>query len=160
MRESRSCPHTTKVFIIFSLDSFLIFLISLATSTIRNMHFFKLRYYQSYFYKNSSTTENIVLKKREVESLHTISELETKETELQKTRHNELLSKSEFQDNNVDNTNQNAEIKQEDIPTNDVLIPPLNMAISHHQNKNEMPHHPPPGEPIFGTIIFDTKDLF
>ena len=48
-----------------------------------------------------------------------------------KTRHNELLSKSEFQDNNLDNTNQNAEIKQEYIPTNDVLIPTLNMAISH-----------------------------
>jgi hypothetical protein len=84
--------------------------------------------------------------------------LETKETELQDQA--QCLSKSEFQDNNLDNTNQNAEIKQEDIPTNDVLIPTLNMAISHHQNKNEVPYHLPPGEPIPRTIIFHPSCQF
>ena len=42
----------------------------------------------------------------------TISELETKKAELQKTRLNEFLS--DFQDK-ADNTNLNQEVKQEDI---------------------------------------------
>jgi hypothetical protein len=53
------------------------------------------------------------------------------------------------------------EVKQEDIiSTNDVLIPPPNMAINYHQNQNEMLHYHPQVEPSSRTLIFDTKDLF
>jgi hypothetical protein len=65
---------------------------------------------------------NIALKRREDELQLTINGLEGKVTELQR-RFNEALLK--FQDNKADNTNLDAEVKQEDIiSTNDVLIPP------------------------------------
>jgi predicted transcriptional regulator len=64
---------------------------------------------------------NLELKKREDELQLTINELETKKTELQKTRFNDSLS--QLQENNADTTNLNPEVKQEGvISTNDVLI--------------------------------------
>jgi predicted transcriptional regulator len=101
---------------------------------------------------------NIELKNREDELQLNIKELEGKVTELQK-RFNEALSK--FQDNKADNTNLDAEVKQEDIiSTNDVSIPPPNMAINYHQNQNEMLHYHPQVESSSRTLIFDTKNLF
>jgi predicted nuclease with TOPRIM domain len=99
---------------------------------------------------------NLELKKREDELLDTIGKLEG--TELQKTKLNEFTS--EFKDNNVDNINRNPEVILEDIiSTNDVLMPPQNIANNYHQNENEM-LHPPPHVESSRKLIFDTKDLF
>ena len=59
--------------------------------------------------------------------------------------------------NNVNITNLNPEIKQQDIiSTNDELIPSLNC----HKNENEILHYSSLVEPSSRTLIFDTKDLF
>jgi FtsZ-binding cell division protein ZapB len=86
---------------------------------------------------------NVELKNREDELQLTISELEGKIADLQKTRFNEPLS--QFQGNESDITNLNPEAKQEDvISTNDVSIPPSNMAINYHPNENETLHYSSP----------------
>jgi predicted transcriptional regulator len=83
---------------------------------------------------------NVELKNREDELQLTISELEGKMADLQKTGFNESLS--QFQENNADITNLNPEVKQEDvISTNDVSIPPSNMVTNYHHNENEMLHY-------------------
>lgn len=100
---------------------------------------------------------NLELKKREDELPDTLGKLEG--TELQKTRLNEFTS--EFKDNNVDNTNLNPEVRLEDIiSTNDVLMPPQNIAINYRQNENEMLHLHPPHVESSRKLIFDIKDLF
>ncbi|MGH9976542.1 MAG: hypothetical protein ACRD8Z_12015, partial [Nitrososphaeraceae archaeon] len=68
----------------------------------------------------------LVLKKREDELLHTINELRSKKSELQKVRLNKSLLQSEYQDSNADFINPNPEIKQEDIISmNDVFFGPI-----------------------------------
>ena len=84
-----------------------------------------------------------------------ITELEAKEAELQKTRFNE--SASEFQDNEADNTSLNLDPEQEDIFLMNDRLPP---AISYHQNEDETPHYPSQIESTSRTLICDTKDLF
>ena len=97
---------------------------------------------------------NLELKKREDELQLYFNELEGKVAELQKTRFNESLS--ELQDNEVDNSNLNSYIKQEDIlSTNDISLP----AISYHQNEDETPQYPFQVESTSRTLICDTKDL-
>jgi predicted transcriptional regulator len=71
---------------------------------------------------------NVGLKNREDELQLTISKLEGKIPDLQKTRFNESLS--QFQENDADITNLNPEVKQEDvISTNDVSIPPRGISL-------------------------------
>ncbi len=96
---------------------------------------------------------NMKLKKREDELLYSISELENKKSELQKTT-NELQQHLTYRDN------LNPEVKQEIISMNDVFIPSPNMVINYQQYENETCHYPSQVEPSSGTEIFDTKDLF
>lgn len=98
---------------------------------------------------------NIELKNRENELLKTISELEAKKTELQKS-----LSQSEFQDNDTDNTNEILKSRLEEIiSTSDVSIQRSNIGASYHQNENnEIPHFHPHFEPSSRTLIFGTND--
>jgi len=104
---------------------------------------------------------NVALKKREIELRQTIDELEAKKSELQKPKLNEPLP--ECHENNG-NKDVNLEVQQEndDISTNDVLIPQPNMSVNYNQNQNENEtcHYPPQVEPSSRTVIFDTKDLF
>ena len=72
------------------------------------------------------------MKNREDELLHSNSELEAKNVELQKPRLKESMS--EFQDNKPD---LNSEVKLEDIiPTNDVSIQRSNIVTNDPQNEN------------------------
>jgi predicted transcriptional regulator len=97
---------------------------------------------------------NIALKKRENELRHTIDEL-------QKPKLNEPLPECH---ENKGNKDVNFEVRQEndDISTNDVLIPQPNMSVNYNQNQNENEtcHYPSQVEPSSRTVIFDTKDLF
>jgi chromosome segregation ATPase len=91
---------------------------------------------------------NIALKNREDELLNTISELEAKQTELQKTLAGLKQQVSEFQDINADNTDLNRDVKLEDIvPTNDASIQRSNMANNHQNENNELHHFHPKVEP-------------
>jgi hypothetical protein len=77
---------------------------------------------------------------------------------LQKPKLNEPL---EFHDNNG-NKDVSLEVQQEDvISSNNVLIPQPNVSINYNQNQNENEtcHYPFKVEPLFRTLIFDTKDL-
>jgi hypothetical protein len=104
---------------------------------------------------------NIALKNREDELLNTISELEAKQTELQKTLAGLKQQVSEFQDINADNTDLNRDVKLEDIvPTNDASIQRSNMANNHQNENNELYIFHPKVEPSSRTLIFDTKDFF
>src|ERR671911_294065 len=98
---------------------------------------------------------NLALKNREDELVLSISELERKETRLNK-------SLSEFQDNNADNNCLAPEVKQEEVNfMNDVIISPPTMVLDHLQNDNCIFPRPSQVEPSSSrTIIFDTKDLF
>jgi hypothetical protein len=98
---------------------------------------------------------NIELKKREDELQHSIIELEAKKTELQETTTDSNRHFTEFQETNAD-----LEMEQEIVMLmNDLSTPPPNIAISYHQNENEMPHYPSQVESISRTLICDTKDL-
>lgn len=100
---------------------------------------------------------NLALKKREDELLLSISELEAKKAELQKTT-DELQHSAEVHENSL--YNDNLEIKHEQVIfTNDIFIPPSNMAINYHQNEDENEMHTQV-KPSSRTLIFDTKDLF
>ena len=81
----------------------------------------------------------IALKRREDELLLTISKLEARERELQKTTTEFQQQGSRLTESNAYNTHLNQEVKQEGgiISTNDVLIPPLNTAVNFHPNENE-----------------------
>jgi hypothetical protein len=103
---------------------------------------------------------NIALKNREDELLNTISELEVKQTELQKALDGLKQQVSEFQDINADNTNLNSEVKLNGIPTNDSIVQPPNMEINYHQIEHEIHHFHPKVEPLSRKLIFDTKDWF
>jgi predicted transcriptional regulator len=101
---------------------------------------------------------NLKLKNREDELRLSISEKEYKEAELQKTISSLQQHIKEFQENTVYNDNLNFEIKQKDVIfTNDIFIPPSNMAINYHQNEDEM--HPQT-ESSSRTSIFDSRDVF
>ena len=80
---------------------------------------------------------------------------------MQKPKLNEPLP--ECHENNG-NKDFNLEVQQEndDISTNDVLIPQPNMSVNYNQNQNENEtcHYPSQVEPSSRTVIFDTKDLF
>ena len=96
------------------------------------------------------------LKKREDELQHSINELEAKKTELQETTADSNQHVTEFQETNAD-----LEMEQEIVMLmNDLSTPPPNIAISYHQNENEMPHYPSQVESTSRTLICDTKDLF
>ena len=102
---------------------------------------------------------NLALKNREDELQSSVNDLEAKEAELQKTT-TELQHPAEVHENNVYNDNLNLEIKQEDVIfTNDIFIPPSNMVIDYHSNKDEMHYHSQV-ETSSRRLIFDTKDLF
>jgi predicted transcriptional regulator len=104
---------------------------------------------------------NIKLNRREDELQLSINGLEVKEDELQKTISELKQQLSELRESTVDNNNLDLEIKQEEVIfTNDVFIPPTNMAVGYHQDENETPHYCPKAEPLSRTLIFDTKDLF
>jgi hypothetical protein len=98
---------------------------------------------------------NVELKKREGELQLSISELENKQTELQKTTLNESLS--EFQEND----DFNLEVKEEEVISMlNVLTQQPNMAIDFHPTENNILHYPPQVESSSRTLIFDTKDLY
>jgi len=81
---------------------------------------------------------NIELKKREDELLLSISELGARESELRKATTGLEQQLSELWEYDAYNDNLNLEFKQEKvISTNDVLIPPPNMAINYHQNEDK-----------------------
>jgi Bacterial regulatory proteins, luxR family len=104
---------------------------------------------------------NVALKNREDELLKTISELDAKQTELQKTLDGLKQQVSEFQDINANNTNLNSEVKLDGISANNSIEqPPPNTAINYHQIEHELHHFHPKVEPISRTLIFDTKDFF
>ena len=95
---------------------------------------------------------NIALKKREVELRQTIDELEAKKSELQKPKLNEPLP--EIHENNG-NKNVSLKVQQEDVVSNDVLIPQPNMSINYNQyeNENETSHYPPQVEPLSSPLL-------
>ena len=99
---------------------------------------------------------NLKLKKRENELQLSITELEAKEAELQdETTNDSNQHVTEFQETNAD-----LEMEQEIVMlVNDLSTPPPNIAISYHQNEDEMPHYPSQVESISRTLICDTKDL-
>ena len=83
------------------------------------------------------------LKKREDELQHSINELDAKKTELQETTTDSNQHVAEFQETNAD-----LEMEQEIVMLmNDLSTPPPNLAISYHQNEDEMPHYPSQVEP-------------
>jgi predicted transcriptional regulator len=99
---------------------------------------------------------NIELRKREDELQMNVDKLEAKESELKETisRLDQHLSVLK---GNVNPTNLNPEVKQEDIISmNDASIPSLNYS----PNENEILHYSSLVEPSSRSLIFDTKDLF
>jgi Bacterial regulatory proteins, luxR family len=104
---------------------------------------------------------NIVLKNREDELLNTISELESKQAELQKTLDGLKQEVSEFQDNNAGDTSPNSEVELNGISTSDSVVqPPPNPATNYHQIEQEIDYFHPKVEPSSRKLIFDTKDFF
>jgi uncharacterized protein YerC len=103
---------------------------------------------------------NITLKNREDELLSTISELEAKQTELQKTIARLKQQVSEFQDINAGNTSLNSEVKLNGISTNNSIVQPLNNATNYHHIEQQIYHFRPKVEPSSKKLIFDTKDFF
>ncbi|MGH9976288.1 MAG: hypothetical protein ACRD8Z_10700 [Nitrososphaeraceae archaeon] len=103
---------------------------------------------------------NITLKNREDELLNTISELEAKQIELQKTLAGLKQQISDFQDISADNTNLGSEVKLHGISTKDALIQSPNTATNCHQIEHEIHHFHPKVEPSSRKLIFDTKDWF
>jgi uncharacterized protein YerC len=105
---------------------------------------------------------NITLKNREDELLSTISELEAKQTELQKTIARLKQQVSEFQDINAGNTSLNSEVKLNGISTSDSVVQPPNTTTNYHQIEHEQQiyHFRPKAEPLSRKLIFDTKDWF
>jgi hypothetical protein len=104
---------------------------------------------------------NVALKNREDELLNAISELEAKQTELQKTLDGLKQQVSEFQNINSNNTALNSEVKLNGISTNDSTVqPPPNTATNCHQIEHELHHSHPKVEPSSRKLIFDTKDWF
>jgi predicted transcriptional regulator len=102
---------------------------------------------------------NLALKNREDELQLSINELEAKKAELHMTTTEPEQQLSELRESNAGNDNLNLGIKQEEVIfTNDVFIPPSNMAIDYHPNENETLL--PQVDSSSRTIIFDTKDLF
>ena len=98
---------------------------------------------------------NLELKNREDELQLSINELEAKKTELQETTAYSNQHVTEFQETNAD-----LEMEQEIVMLmNDLSTPPPNIAISYHQNEDEMPHYPSQVESTSRTLICDTKDL-
>jgi hypothetical protein len=104
---------------------------------------------------------NIALKNREDELLNIINELETKQTELQKTLDGLKQQVSEFQNINADNTGLNSEVKLNGISTNNSIVqPPPNTTTDYHQIEQEIHHFHPKVESSSRKLIFDTKDWF
>jgi len=103
---------------------------------------------------------NFALKNR-VDQLHlSISDLENKKAELEKTTTQRQHS-AEIQENNAYNSNLNLEIEQEDVIfTNDIFIPPSNIASDYYPTEHEMHNYHSQIEPPSGKLIFDTRDLF
>jgi hypothetical protein len=103
---------------------------------------------------------NISLKNREDELQLNIIELKDKEKELRKLTTELKQHLSRLQENISNDTNMSPEVKQGGIiSTNDVLLPPPNMAINCHQNENDTFYYPPQVEASSRTLIFGTKDL-
>ena len=99
---------------------------------------------------------NIELKNREDELVNTINKLEARKTELQK-----LLSNSEFQWKDADNTNVVLKARFEEIiSTSDVSIQRSNIANSHQNENNDAHLYSPQVEPLSRKSIFDTNDWF
>jgi len=98
---------------------------------------------------------NLALRNKEDEFRLSISELENKKAELEKSTVGLQYSTEIQESNTYNNDNLNLEIEQEEVIfTNDVFIPPPN------GNENEIPYYSPQVEPSSRTLIFDTKDLF
>jgi predicted transcriptional regulator len=90
---------------------------------------------------------NIELKKREDELHKSISKLEAK-----KTKFNESLSQSEFQDNDTHNTNVILKAKLDEIiSTSDVLIQQSSISNNHYQNEVA---------PSSRNLVFDIRNMF
>jgi hypothetical protein len=102
-----------------------------------------------YQYTNSEKTDNLA-----------IIDLETKETELQKTTTELQQHLTELHENKTYSGNLNPEVKQQNvISSDDKIMPQPENAINHPNENGIFPHHSRVETSSSRIVVFDTKDF-